>query len=138
MAAWDPAPDWSVLFLLGSLLPPADKASEGDLEKNAKLWYQQVDPEVLGCYWSRHNPADPTAAAIDNMYLIMKVKGGKGSAEDEHMARKTKWEELLCVMENLEQDYGWIPQDGRGAYTSDESESHKSMVLGEYRHVPSC
>jgi hypothetical protein len=33
-------------------------------------------------------------------------------------------------MELLEARLGWDRQDGRGAYTRDESESHKSMVLG--------
>lgn len=64
------------------------------------------------------------------MYRIMRVKKGKSNAGEEHTARATKWEELCCVMELLEARLGWDRQDGRGAYTRDESESHTSMVLG--------
>jgi hypothetical protein len=108
-----------------------DSPTEGDLEKNAKLWYQQVDSAVLGLYWTRHEQSDPTSAAINNMYRIMRVKEGKAKDGEEETARTIKWEELVRVMELLENRLGWAPQDGRGAYTRDESESHKSMVLGE-------
>lgn len=104
---------------------------EGDLEKNAKLWYKEVDPNILGHYWGKRNASDPSAAAIDNMYRIMRVKAGKESTEAETIVRQTKWEELLCVMESLEKELGWAPQDGTEAYTSDRSASHQSMVLGE-------
>jgi len=49
------------------------------------------------------------------MYRIMRVKEGKGKAGEEETARAIKWNELICVMELLE----------------DESESHKSRVLGK-------
>lgn len=86
---------------------------------------------MLGLYWAKHNADDPTGAAIDNMYRIMRVKEGKAEKGEEHTARTTKWEELVHVMELLEDRHGWARQDGSGAYTRDESESHKSMVLGE-------
>ena len=86
---------------------------------------------MLGLYWAKHNADDPTAAAIDNMYRIMRVKDGKSETGEEHTARIVKWEELVCIMELLEDRLGWARQDGTGAYTRDESESHKSMVLGE-------
>lgn len=90
-----------------------------------------MGPEVLGHYWGRHNAADPTSAAVDNMYRIMRVKAGKETREVEQLARRIKWEELVCVMENLEKDLGWEPQDGTKAYTSDRAAAHKSMVLGK-------
>jgi hypothetical protein len=65
------------------------------------------------------------------MYRIMRVKAGGAPVEEENKAREIKWEELVCVMEMLEERFGWAPQDGRKAYTRDESESQKSMVLGE-------
>lgn len=75
------------------------------------------------------------------MYRIMQVKGGKSTRSEEESVRKVKWEEMVTVMELLEKKFGWEAQDGRKAYTSDESESHKSMVLGEFpptasRRVP--
>ena len=105
---------------------------EGDLEKNAKLWYKEVDPRILGRYWGKHDAPDPTAAAIENMYRIMRVKAGKETTEEEIKARQIKWDELVCVMENLAEELGWASQDGRTAYTSDKSKAHKSMVLGEF------
>lgn len=106
---------------------------EGDLEKNAKLWYQQVDPAVLGTYWTRHAPSessDPREAAIENMYGIMRVKAGKGQPGEEETVRRKKWEEMCCVMEELEKRHGWGKVDGTEVYTRDEDPSHKSMVLG--------
>jgi hypothetical protein len=108
---------------------------EGDLEKNAKLWYQQVDPAVLGTYWSRHGAAgssDPRDAAIENMYGIMRIKGGKAEPGEEERVRRKKWGEMCCVMADLEQRHGWGKVDGTEVYTRDDDPSHKSMVLGEW------
>lgn len=66
------------------------------------------------------------------MYRIMRVKAGKETTETERTARQIKWEELICVMETLETEVGWAPQDGTKAYTSDRKASHQSMVLGEF------
>jgi len=66
------------------------------------------------------------------MYRIMRVKEGTGKAGEEETARTIKWNELICVMELLENRLGWARQDGTKAYTRDESESHKSRVLGKY------
>jgi len=87
---------------------------------------------VLGLYWAKHNASDPTAVAIDNMFRIMRVKEGKSEQDEERTARTIKWEELVHVMKLLEDRLGWAKQDGTGAYTRDESESHKSMVLGKF------
>lgn len=105
--------------------------SEGDLEKNAKLWYQEVDPAVLRVYWGKIDPADPTRAAIDNMYLIMKVKGGGSTVEQQERAKRVRWGELVCAMERLEEKFGWKAIDGTAAYTKDEKPEHKTRILGE-------
>jgi len=138
MATCDVAPGWSVtaLHLAGRLagLSSAVLNSEGDLEKNAKLWYQQVDPAVLGTYWTRHAASglpDPREAAIENMYGIMRIKAGKAQSGEEQDVRRKKWEEMCCVMEELEKRFGWGKVDGTEVYTRDEDPSHKSLVLGE-------
>lgn len=114
--------------------------AEGDLEKNAKLWYQEVDPSILGVYWNRIDSANPQQAAVHNMYRIMRVKAGKGGAkkefrkeeEEEEEVRQVKWDELVCVMEELEKLHGWAEVDGTRFYTREDPEpGHKSMVLGE-------
>lgn len=71
------------------------------------------------------------------MYRIMRVKAGEASPAEEEEARAVKWKEVVSVMELLEVRVGWKSQDGTTAYTRDESESHKSMVLGESRILPS-
>jgi len=71
------------------------------------------------------------------MYQIMRVKAGEASPAEEEEARKVKWKEVVSVMELLEVRVGWKAQDGTTAYTRDESESHKSMVLGESLILPS-
>lgn len=98
------------------------------MEKNAKLWYQEVSPDVLSTYWGRFDKIDPNKAAFSHLYRIMAVK--KGEKEDEHEVRRIKWEELVCVMQSLEGKSGYDKMDGREAYTRDEKESHKSNVLG--------
>lgn len=95
------------------------------------MWYKEVDPSVLGVYWGKIDASDPAKAAIDNMYLIMKVKGGGISKEEEDKAKRTRWEELVCVMEHLEEKFGWGSMDGTEAYTKDEKPEHKSRILGE-------
>nr|XP_031857316.1 uncharacterized protein CI109_007264 [Kwoniella shandongensis]KAA5524388.1 hypothetical protein CI109_007264 [Kwoniella shandongensis] len=102
--------------------------TEGDLEKNAKLWYEQVDPEVLRHYW---NGGNPVALAHENMYRIMRVKSGEAEESEETKARQVKWDELCCVMAELEKQHGWSAVDGTRFYTRDEDPSHKSMILGE-------
>lgn len=106
---------------------------EGDLEKNAKLWYQEVNPSVLKVFWGQ---TDPVKAALDNMYLIMEVKGGHETAEKEAEAKEKRWKELLCVMETLEQRFGWEEVEGTEVYTKDEKPEHKSRILGAYRSIP--
>lgn len=121
---------WKLARTLDQELMP-----EGDLEKNAKLWYQQVDPAVLGTYWSRDGAAGsshPRDTAIENMYGIMRVKGGNAEPGEQERVRRKKWEEMCCVMEELAQRHGWGKVNGTEVYTRDEDPSHKSMVLGEW------
>lgn len=61
----------------------------------------------------------------------MRVKEGKSEEDEERTARTIKWDELAHVMNLLEDRLGWAKQDGTVAYTRDESESHKSVVLGK-------
>jgi hypothetical protein len=71
------------------------------------------------------------------MYRIMRVKGYSGKdlneqqREEDELARRIKWDELVFVMESLEEEYGWVEVEGTDVYTKDEDPSHKSMVLGE-------
>ena len=117
------------------LYMPTILTTEGDLEKNAKLWYEQVDPSTLSIYWGGD---DPNAKAIENMYRIMRAKSRNGKkttkeeTEEEGKARRIKWEEMVCAMEYLDKEHGWGVVDGTGVYTRDEDPSHKSMVLGKY------
>ena len=108
--------------------------AEGDLEKNAKLWYQEVDPSLLTLFWnpSRFNSSDsdPTKAAIDNMYKIMSVKAGEASKELEQEVRRVKWDELCFVMAELENKFGWGQVEGTEVYSYNGGGS--GMVLGEY------
>lgn len=106
--------------------------TEGDLDKNAKLWYEQVSPPLLGKFWDQYG-ADPNKAAVENMHRIMAIKGGKATAEEEQEIRRIKWEELCTVMEELEKLHGWGRVEGTMAYTKDEDPDHKSRVLGTRR-----
>lgn len=81
-------------------------------------------------YWGKYDEASPAGAAIENMYRIMRVKGGRAPAEEELLAREVRWDELLAVMEAMEKKHGWEKQDGTSAYTRDQDVSHKSRVLG--------
>lgn len=89
-----------------------------------------MDPDVLGQFWIAGPGKTSADAAVDNMYAIMRVKAGKASATEAEQARRTRWEELLRVMQILENQVGWAPQDAKNAYTSDTSASHTSRVLG--------
>jgi hypothetical protein len=111
--------------------PELTRIPEGDLEKNAKLWYQQVDPKVLSTYWGE---SDPAAAAIENMYRVKMLKEGteKDSAEDKK-ARRIKWEELTSIVESLEKAHGWGSVDATQFYTKDEDPSHQSLVMKQNR-----
>jgi hypothetical protein len=129
MASRYPASIWQVILPNERHI---DHVTEGDLEKNAKLWYKEVEPSILGNYWDKD---DPAGAAVENMYRIMRVKAGEETPEAENKARQIKWEELICVMEHLERMVGWAPQDGTQTYTSDAAASHKSRVLGESKHT---
>ena len=97
------------------------------------MWYAQVDPAILRLYWGKFDSDDPCAAAQANMYKIMRVKAGEKDAgeELETETRKVKWDEVCCVMGELERRYGWGKVDGREVYTKDEDPSHKSNVMGE-------
>lgn len=119
---------------LGRSLGAPLKRPEGDLEKNAKLWYEQVEPSTLSIFWGED---DPAASAKENMYRIMSVKSGdlprETQEKEEEHAGKVKWEEMVCVFKHLESSFGWGEVDGTTVYTRDEDPSHKSMVLGTLR-----
>lgn len=66
------------------------------------------------------------------MYKIMRVLGGERDEGLKEETRKVKWDELCCVMLELEKMHGWKVVNGTEVYTKDEDPSHKSMVLGEY------
>ena len=108
-------------------------AAEGDLEKNAKLWYEQVDSHLLTIYWGKDQPI---AKATDSLRKIQKLLYDPGhshadqSSEHGMELRQVRWKEIVCILEALETRLGWEEVDGTVAYTKEESSSHKSMVLG--------
>jgi hypothetical protein len=59
------------------------------------------------------------------MYKIIEARRRR---ECDAGVRQTKWEELVCVMEHLEEAHGWREVDGTEVYTKDR---HKSRVLGK-------
>lgn len=112
---------------------------EGDLEKNAKLWYQQVPDALLAAFWTPTEQLTSSEAAVENMYRIMLVKGGKSKEGEEDEVRRVKWNELCVVMAELERRLGWEVVEGTTVYTKDKDPSHKSMVLGEsIRRTRAC
>lgn len=44
--------------------------------------------------------------------------------------RQVKWDELVAILDQLEQKFGWKQYEGSAAYTRDVDQSHKSNVLG--------
>ena len=111
------------------------RTTEGDLEKNAKLWYEQVDGSVLAHYWGEPDANDK---AVEGMRKIQKVLHQKKTDRDEKEeteAKEIKWKELVCILDVLEKKFGWEEMDGSNAYTHDEDPSHKSMVLGGLRYL---
>ena len=106
--------------------------TEGDLEKNAKLWYEQIDAKVLSTFWGDDEPAKKAHAF---MYKVQKVEyHQKPTEKDEKLendCRETKWKELVAILEALEAKHGWKGGvDGTTSYTRDEDPGHKSNVLG--------
>lgn len=68
------------------------------------------------------------------MYDIKAVHEQKSTAKDqeqEKRCREIRWKELVAIFDKLEEKFGWEQTDGRQYYTKDESEGHKSNVLGE-------
>ena len=96
--------------------------AEGDIDQNARKWYEQTDPSVLATFWPS------TQAAIDYVYSVSTARTGGGHGSEQ--VRQKKWDELVAVTLALEKRYGWGARDGREAYTKDEAPSHKSRVLG--------
>lgn len=60
-------------------------------------------------------------------------EGGVGPEQLEHQCKERKWGELVCILHELEKEYGWevVGVHAVDSYTKDEDPSHKSMVLGE-------
>lgn len=68
------------------------------------------------------------------MYKIMKIHSQKPQEKDmklDEEVRKVRWDELVCILEELERTHGWKQVDGTEYYTKDDDPSHKSMVLGK-------
>ena len=119
--------------------------TEGDLSENAKLWYQQVDPSILSKFYSSANEPVKSAEAfvsrVIEVHQSLKSSGVSAASngdnelkEKDEKARNEKWEELVCIMKELEGMHGWKEVDGTRYYTKDEDPSHKSNVLGETGH----
>lgn len=102
---------------------------EGDLDKNAKSWYKEVNAKVLATFWGSN---EPNIAAVRNTDMIMRIKAGDATAEEELQARKSRWQELISVLEYLEKKFGYERVEGTSVYTRDETESHKSRILGQF------
>lgn len=106
--------------------------TEGDLEKNAKLWYEQVDASVLAHYWGESNANDKAVEGMRKIQKVLHQKAADRDEKEETEAKEIKWKELVCILDVLEKKFGWEEMDGSKAYTHDDDPSHKSMVLGEY------
>lgn len=50
---------------------------------------------------------------------------------DDTKPREVRWKELVCIMETLEEKFGWKKVEGTSVYTKDEAPEHKSNILGE-------
>jgi hypothetical protein len=105
-------------------------ASEGDLEKNAKLWYEQVDPEVLSVYWGKESPISGTAKYLDRLQDHLRTKKADRDMNEEKELKEIKGKELVAILEELEKKHGWEETDGLQFYTEDKDPGHKSNVLG--------
>lgn len=114
---------------IGKWLHACLHQAEGDLESNARLWYEQTDPKVLSKFWKG---ADPIEDAVANMRKIGRVRdlGAIKSGEDVKTLRQIRWDELVCIMRHMEEIAGWKEWDGTKVYTSDPNKS-SSLVLGE-------
>ena len=106
--------------------------TEGDLEKNAKLWYEQVDPALLARYWGNTQPVENAVAALRQIQTVLYEKNSEKDKVLEEEMRRVRWKELVCILEALEREVGWAEVDGTLAYTKEAPSSHKSMVLGRF------
>lgn len=104
--------------------------TEGDLEKNAKLWYEQVDPGVLSLYWGKEDPVSGTAKYLDRLQDHLRSKKADRDDNEGKELKEIKWKELVAILEELENRYGWEETDGLQFYTEDKDPGHKSNVLG--------
>lgn len=103
---------------------------EGDLEKNAKLWYEQVDPSLLSLYWGKDDPVKSTAQYLDRLQSHLRSKTGTRDAKEDKQLKEIKWKELRTILTELEKRYGWKETDGLQYYTEDKDPGHQSNVLG--------
>ncbi|KAL7005927.1 hypothetical protein EMMF5_004468 [Cystobasidiomycetes sp. EMM_F5] len=105
--------------------------AEGDLEKNAKLWYDQIEPSVLSHFWGKQDPVKHAQDAMRKCQQVMyHQKPGDKDGSLLHECRETRWKELVAIFQYLEQKHGWDRVEGTTAYTRDEDPGHKSNVLG--------
>lgn len=103
---------------------------EGDLEKNAKLWYEQVEPSLLSLYWGKQDPVTATARYLDRLQVHLRSKVSNRDAKEDIELKEIKWKELVAILTELEKKYGWEETDGLQYYTEDKDPGHKSNVLG--------
>lgn len=113
-------------------------SAEGDLSENAKLWYQQVDTSILSKFYASPpvESAEAFVSRVIDVHQALKkndrtTEGDADLKRKDEEARKEKWEELVCIMQELEKLHGWKEVDGSQYYTKDEDPSHKSNVLGK-------
>lgn len=100
------------------------------MEKNAKLWYEQVDPSLLSIYWGSPDPASKTADYLTGLQDYLRSKRSKPNEQEEKELKEIKWKELVAILTELEKKFGWEQTDGLQYYTEDKDPGHKSNVLG--------
>jgi hypothetical protein len=104
--------------------------TEGDLEKNAKLWYEQVEASVLSVYWGTSDPAAKASDFLGRVQEHLRNRSSKPDDKEGKDLRELRWKELVAILDDLEKKFGWNETDGLQYYTEDKDPSHKSNVLG--------
>ena len=104
--------------------------AEGDLEKNAKLWYEQVDPPILSAYWGKSDPVSSTSDYLTRLQAYLRTKVADRNQNEGKELKEIKWKELVAILTEIEKKFGWTENDGLQFYTEDKDPSHKSNVLG--------
>ena len=117
-----------------------------------KCWYRDAPLELLATHFN--SSPDARQAAYAHVDRIARLSGKskedclatskKAEVEspppnddelDEHTERQRAWDELVCILEQLEKEHGWREDvEGTEAYTSDGKalgDVKSSMLLGE-------